>query len=388
MRILHLTQHLSKGGAERQLSYLAPKLAKMGHQIDLAYLLAGSNRPTLDNVTEHQLTTPNNHNPFLLWKIIQLIRVLKPDIIHTWILQMDILGGMAAEFCQIPWILREPSSSMAYSATWKQRWRVMVASRANAIVSNSQGGDGYWKTQLPNSRRYIIHNGLPIDEIERATAILPPDLIHTERPIILYVGRLIDSKNLKTFLDVLAVVSQHHNILGILCGEGPQQDELLDYKNALGLDANVHFAGYLPATSVWTLTKKATVFVSLSLFEGQPNTVMEAMACGCPLVLSDIPAHREIANEHCASFVAPNHIQHIAECLIKTLNDQETTKERALRAKQKSQKWSIDEMARNYERVYEEVLFHSIPGIAKKTSSFNSSGETPKHVWHRWHMRK
>ncbi len=57
------------------------------------------------------------------------------------------------------------------------------------------------------------------------------------------------------------------------------------------------------AASVWALMKKASVFVSLSAYEGCPNTVMEAMACGCPIIVSDIPEHREILDEQSALFV-------------------------------------------------------------------------------------
>lgn len=360
MRILHLLPHLSKGGAERQFSYLAPALVHMGHQVDVAYLGHGSAKPELDGVMLHQLVEKNNYDPSLLWQLIRLIRCVKPDIIHTWILQMDILGGIAAELWRTPWIFREPSSSMAYLPSWKHRLRVMIGSRANAIVSNSLGGDQYWKTKLPHSRRYIILNGLPIDEIERATVTLPSGLMKSEMPIVLYVGRLIESKNLNTFLEVLALIRQQYNVLGILCGEGPQQTELSDYRHKLGLDENVHFTGYLPANVVWSLMKKASVFVSLSAYEGCPNTVMEAMACGCPLVLSDIPAHREIVDESCARFVYPANIQQTADSIINTLNDKEAVKVRSLAAKQKSQKWSIDEMARNYINVYKDAItFHS-----------------------------
>jgi glycosyltransferase involved in cell wall biosynthesis len=54
---------------------------------------------------------------------------------------------------------------------------------------------------------------------------------------------------------------------------------------------------------IWALMKAATLFVSTSAFEGQPNAVLEAMACGCPLVVSDIPAHREFLNAGNAAIV-------------------------------------------------------------------------------------
>jgi glycosyltransferase involved in cell wall biosynthesis len=83
---------------------------------------------------------------------------------------------------------------------------------------------------------------------------------------------------------------------------------------------------------------------------------MEAMVCGCPLVLSDIPAHREILDESCALFVDPSNVQQTSSAIIQVLNNTEASKERALLAKQKTRNWSIAEMARNYERVYKECL--------------------------------
>ncbi|HED01024.1 MAG TPA: glycosyltransferase [Proteobacteria bacterium] len=360
MRILHLIPYLSGGGAERQIGYLAPELVRMGHDVHVAYSKEGHLKPELPSVVLHQLKSRSNYDPYLLWQLLRLIRGIKPDIIHTWILQMDILGGIAARLSGVPWIFREPSSAMAYLPTWKHRLRVWVGSGASAIVSNSLGGDEYWKTKLPYSRRYVVPNGLPVHEIDRTVAALPPGLAKLEAPIVLYVGRLTSdvsaTKNPQAFLEALACVRQQQNVLGILCGEGSQRSELKVLTHKLGLDADVHFTGHLPAALVWALMKKASVFVSLSAYEGCPNTVMEAMACGCPLVLSDIPAHSEIVDENCALFVDSSNIQQTADTIVQALRNADASKARALIAKQKTQEWSIAEMARNWERVYKELI--------------------------------
>jgi glycosyltransferase involved in cell wall biosynthesis len=362
VRIIHVLPHLSRGGAERQFAYLAPELVRMGHRVVVAYLHNGPERPALSGVTMHQLVAKSNYDPHLFWQLIRLIRRVKPDIVHTWILQMDILGGMAARLNGIPWVFREPSSSMAYLRTWKNRLRVQVGSFASAIVSNSRGGDEYWKTQLPSSRRYVVPNGLPVHEIDKIAAFLPPGLARPDAPIVLFVGRLTSdvsaTKNLKALLEAVACVRQEQEVVGVLCGEGPQRSELEMLRNKLGLAARVHFTGYLPSASVWALMKTASVFVSLSAYEGCPNTVMEAMACCCPLVLSDIPAHREILDKSCALFVDPSNIMQTASTIVQALCNAETSKGRALIAKQKTLKWSIDEMARNYERIYGELISH------------------------------
>lgn len=360
MKILHLIPALSGGGAERQLSYLAPELARMGHDVHVAYSEEGPQKPELSGVVLYHLKSRSNYDPYLFWQLIRFIRLIKPDIIQTWIVQMDILGGIAARLCGVPWIFREPSSAMAYPPTWKNRIRVRVGSGSRTVVSNSTGGDEYWKTYLPDNRRYLISNGLPVQEIDRTPAALPPGLAQPEAPIVLYVGRLSSdvtaTKNLRAFLEILGVIRQKQKIVGILCGEGPHLTELEGLRHKLGLDGDVHFVGYLLPTQVWALMKKASVFVSLSAFEGCPNAVMEAMACGCPLVLSDIPSHRVLLDSDSALFVDPENIQESAKTILLALYDTDTAKVRALSAKQKSWGFSIAEMARKYEKVYQGII--------------------------------
>jgi len=357
MRILHLIPSLSGGGAERQLSYLAPELAHSGHDVHIAYTKDGPDKPELPGTTLHPLKFRSNYNPYLFWQIFKLIRHIKPDIVHTWITQMDIWGGIAAGFNHVPWVFREPSSVKAYlQPTWKDNLRIKVGSHASVIVSNSQGGNEYWKTQLPNSIHKIVVNGLPLQEIELSNDYLPFDLEKKNVPIILYVGRIIGLKNPQFFLEAIASVKKEQAVLGVICGEGNQRPQMENLIHTLNLDADVHFTGHLSASTIWTLMKKSAVFVSLSKYEGCPNTVMEAMACDCPLVISDIPAHREILDESCAAFVNPSNIQQVSETILQTLSNRDASKKRTVIAKQKVQEWSIAKIAENWEILYKEIL--------------------------------
>ncbi len=360
IRILHLIPSLSGGGAERQLSYLAPELARRGHDVHIAYNREGLQMPQLPGVELHKINSSSNYHPYIVFKILQFIRKIKPDVIHTWILQMDILGGIATRLYNIPWILREPSSSMAYLPTWKNRLREKIASYASAIISNSHGGDKYWEYVYPKSKRYIISNALPLSEIEKVKAYYPPEIKDKEGPIILYVGRLTMTgsaeKNQKAFLETMAYIKQKKKILGIICGDGPHRNELEILSKKLGLESDVIFTGQLPIDSVWAFMKKANVYISLSAYEGCPNVVMEAMACGCPVILSDIPAHREILDESCAIFVDPSNIHQVGNTILNALDDINASKDRALIAQRKAKEWSISEMTNKYEKVYMDVI--------------------------------
>ena len=358
MRILHLIPNLSGGGAERQLCYLAPMLLQMGHTVHLAFSKEGPDMPKLNGVVLHKLKSRSNFDPYLLWQIVNLIRSVKPDIVHTWILQMDIIGGIAALINRVSWVLREPSSAKAYPWSWKHFLRIHLCSMASAIVSNSQGGDEYWATRLPSSRRFIVSNGLPVHELSAIKPALPQFLLTTSNaPIVFFAGRFKESqKRPGTLLKALACVNKQKSVLAILCGDGPQRLELEKLSHKLGISAYVHFTGHLPAASIWMLMKKATAFVSLSAYEGCPNTVLEAMACGCPLILSDIPAHREILDESCAVFVDPTNVQQTAKTILKALCDPDAMQKRVLIAKQKAQRYSIAKMAEKWENVYRECI--------------------------------
>ena len=371
MRILNLIPSLSGGGAERQLGYLVLELVRNGHEVHIAYSREGPQKPQIPGVILHNLKSRSNYDPQLIVQLTRIIRSVKPDIIHSWILQMDILGGILSRINRIPWVLREPASSKAYPPSWKNRLRVMIGSYAGAIVSNSQEGDHYWKRQLPNSRRFIVANALQVEEINKVEAAYPTDVRNSEKPVVLFAGRLVSdsstNKNLRNFLESFVYVKKEKKIVGIICGAGPLRQELTMLTKELELEGDIHFLGHLPVIEVWALMKKAAVFVSLSAHEGCPNAVMEAMVCGCPLVLSDIPAHREILDEQSALFVDPANIRQTAETIVQVLSNKEEARKRAWFAKQKTFNWLILNMANNYERIYQTLIFGNFRSLSKNS---------------------
>jgi glycosyltransferase involved in cell wall biosynthesis len=102
--------------------------------------------------------------------------------------------------------------------------------------------------------------------------------------------------------------------------------------------------------------KAADVFVSVSYFEGMPNTVAEAMACGCPLVLSDIPQHREICPGDGALYADPRDPRAIAKAVVAAIDNSSACRTRAQRAQSATLEWSPMAMAERYEAIYREVL--------------------------------
>ena len=112
MRILHLIPTLHGGGAERQLVYLAAGLRALGCDVHVGLQQGGTNLARLEaaQATVHQLNTRGNYDPRILPAIVRLIRRVRPDVVQTWLMQMDVAGGAAALLTGTPWIVSERSS--------------------------------------------------------------------------------------------------------------------------------------------------------------------------------------------------------------------------------------------------------------------------------------
>ena len=206
----------------------------------------------------------------------------------------------------------------------------------------------------------MIQNGLPLSQIDEEFPSLPFRGNVPDCPIVLCVGRiesgLSGKKNITYFINVIASVKKKHEVLGVICGQGSQQKELMNLVNGLGLSEGVIFTGYLSTRSVWAMMKKAAAFVSLSAYEGCPNAVMEAMACKCPLIISDIPAHREILDEKSAVFVDPTNTSQVASAVLNVLLNKDKSRERARIARLKAQNFSTQKMASRYVEAYKKAL--------------------------------
>ena len=96
--------------------------------------------------------------------------------------------------------------------------------------------------------------------------------------------------------------------------------------------------------------------MSISNFEGNPNVTLEAAAQGCPLVLSDIPAHREVFDETNALFVNHKSAADVSNGILSALREKGERSVRAERAKRVVASYTPDTILAEYLRVYSDVM--------------------------------
>ncbi|HKR62463.1 MAG TPA: glycosyltransferase [Thermoanaerobaculia bacterium] len=351
MRVLHLIPTLGGGGAERQIAALTSGLRALACDVHVGIVSGGAQLARVEaaGATIHRISTHGNYDPLLPLRIARLIRSVRPDVVQTWLTQMDVVGGIAAMMTRTPWVLSERTNKVYYPRDAKHGLRHFVGRFARAIVANSPGGVEYWtNARVPKT---VIPNALPLAEIDAA----PRDASDFgAREVLLFAGRFDAAKNLPHLIDALAKVVHERDAVALLCGEGPLEHEVrarIAHHNA---SDRIRLLGF--RSDVWSLMKRTDVLVAPSWFEGQPNAVLEAIACGCPLVVSDIPGHRAFLDDSSALFAPPDDADALSRAITHALDDRDAARARAANARERINEWTIGRVSAAYVRVYQEAL--------------------------------
>ncbi len=142
------------------------------------------------------------------------------------------------------------------------------------------------------------------------------------RPFLLYLGTIQPRKNLSRLIEAFARLPRDvGNVdLALVGGTGWLVGEVFRRVGELGLEDRVHFLGYVPDGDLPALLSAAECFVMPSLYEGFGLPVLEAMACGTPVVCSDASSLPEAAGD-AALYFSPHDTDGMAEAMARMLTD-------------------------------------------------------------------
>lgn len=164
--------------------------------------------------------------------------------------------------------------------------------RADGIIAPSQGvaDDVRAITGLPADRLHVILNPVWRPElVERMAAPCPhPWLAEGQPPVILGAGKLKPQKDFATLLTAFAAVRRTRPARLIIIGSGAGDQALRALAESLGIACDLDLPGHV--ANPFAYYRRCAVFVLSSRWEGLPNVLIEALACGCPLVSTDCPS--------------------------------------------------------------------------------------------------
>ena len=168
------------------------------------------------------------------------------------------------------------------------------------------------------------------------------------------IGELDDNKNHITVIKALATLGRK-DFKYVVCGVGPNKDILLAEAERMGLKDNVILAGY--RSDIPDVLNAADIFVFPSFHEGMPVSALEAMACGLPIICSEIRGNVDIIREGDNGYLfQPSDVETLARKLEYLLDDAEKRKIMGLKNKENVKDFSLDSVTEELKRIYKSVL--------------------------------
>lgn len=206
---------------------------------------------------------------------------------------------------------------------------------------------------------HVLPTGLPADRFTagdpqrfRAEAKIPAD-----RPLVTYVGRVAHEKNIEFLVKVFEEVRRSvPQAMLVIAGEGPARASLRQMVVRLGLERDVHFAGYLDRnTALLDCYAAANVFVFASRTETQGLVLLEAMAQGAPIVSTAELGTRSVLKPGCGALVVEEQLQAFSAAVVKLLQNESLRNDLAERGRTYARTWSSAVMARRLADLYQSL---------------------------------
>ena len=356
-----MIHQISAGGAERVLTLLANELCKKGWSVTLLTFDSGS-EPVF-----FELHSGVQHWPLSLmreqggwWKAIKVhflrpwvlrraIRKSRPDAVIAFLERMNILTLMATIGLKIPVIVSERNHPAFNTSKFLSLSRQAVYKMSACLVLQTHDAGAFFSSSIPKS---VIPNPILVPEY-------PAPVLKSEASsqTLVAMGRLCSQKGFDFLLNAFAPLgNKFPDWVLEIWGEGAQRGNLESLRDELGLRERVRFPG-LTKEHYKTLAE-ADIFVLSSRYEGFPNVLGEAMACGLPVVSFDCPSgpSEMIQDGVNGLLVPPESIQELSSSLERLMTSVELRNSLGEQARKITESYSLDKIVQSWEELIGDVV--------------------------------
>lgn len=292
---------LQFGGAERSTVDLANAFAREGLP---TYLLVCDSNGAYRERVEPSVALTDLQSGRILHSILpltQFLRSYRPAVLISALDHANIVSLIATKLACVPTktvVTLRVAISKAHVDSAGRKNQVspslmhLMYPRASAVIAVSKGvADDYATTiGIPRKMVQVIYNPVVTEKTIRAAQapLSHPWFCPGEPPVILSVGRLTAIKDFPNLLHAFALVRRKQRCRLLILGDGELREELEELGRCLELGDDLAMPGF--ADNPYAYMARAAVYVLSSAVEGLPGALIEAIACGTPVVATDCPS--------------------------------------------------------------------------------------------------
>ncbi len=367
MKILFLTSSMHGGGAERVAALLSNAWSARGDTVILMPTFSGRGacsyvldpRVEIDYLADHVNGARGKLRR--LWALRRQIRERKPDIVVSFLTNVNVAALLAGVATGVPVVVSERSYFPAHSPTLGRAlnflWRLTYPWAA-AVVSQSEDTSVWIAKECLSSNNIVIGNPLHFP-MSAAEPMVQPQITLTDgRQCMVAVGRFDHGKRFDLLIESFAQVALSHPDWDlVILGDGAGRAALQAQIEAAGLASRVFMPGFVGNPGDWYA--RSSIYVMTSALEGFPNTLIEAMAHGLPAIAFDIKTGpREIMLDGHAGILLPDddHLRRLTDALDKLMADDGRRKELGQIASNVRERYSMKRILDLWDAVFLKAL--------------------------------
>jgi len=368
----HTIYAFRDGGMERGLL----NLINYGDQDHFRHIIlcltdAGAFAKLLDapNCEVVELKKREGNDWRLPWRIAQAARSHAIDVLHArgWPAMVETAVG--AQLAHVPatvYTFHGKTFEELQGVSFKRRWiqRAVIRRYQRVLTLNGcMRADLAAECSLAEDLIHIVANGVAAEIFrprEDATELRGEFSLPTGRIILGNVARLDPVKNHEVILRALALISdRNRRPFFLLVGEGPHRSALQRMIEQLGLAPDVHLFGY--SDRIPELLNCMDLYVQSSFYEGFSNTVLEAMACGLPVLATDVGGTGDILTEGREGFFfRPDDVERLTALILRLAGDARLRRGLGECGRRRVEElFTVQSMVLKYENIYRELVFRT-----------------------------
>lgn len=362
MKIAIVISTMNAGGAERIVSLLSNYWVEKDMQVDIFTFDNENNKSFYElnpAVMHHHLGAIGKNdgkiggfrgNIARIFAIRNGIKSMKPDVIISFIDQTNVLTILASAFLGVPVIVTEHIDARYYSLgkIWSILRKILYPFASSMVAVSNGVLESFPKYMRRNA--VVIPNPINSIKINRIQS-------KRERKTIIGIGRLTYQKGFDLLIRAFGRIKEKHSDWDlVIYGEGPLRNDMEKIVTDLNLQKRIKLLGLVtdPAEKL----SAADIFVLSSRFEGFGIVIIEAMACGLPVISFDCPSGpSEIINNGVDGVLVPaGDMEALSKKMDELMTDENKRKKIASNAAESAKKYKVEEIAKQWNELFVRLI--------------------------------